>query len=339
MNFEWPELLWLLALVPAAASAWWLAVRRRRGRMVQLPGLLAAIGRDAGAGRRLRTWLPVLLLGAALVALLTAFARPSAVLTLPAPHDTVILAIDISGSMRAADVEPDRISAARAAARDFVERQPARTRIGVVAFAAAAAQVQAPTHDRRAILAALDRLQLQQATAIGSGLLVALKAIEPSLPIDLRGVDPRGDPRGDPQRWPEPVEPGSNGSAAIVLLSDGQSVTGPDPLVAARLVAERGVRVHTVGLGTPAGAVLSVQGWSMRVRLDEETLRKIADQTRGDYYAAADAGELERVYRTLGLRLAFERQRMEVTSLFAGAGALLLALSAGLSLWWFRRVF
>ncbi|HWS74887.1 MAG TPA: VWA domain-containing protein, partial [Quisquiliibacterium sp.] len=287
------------------------------------------------AGGGLRRLLPPALLLLALAGMVLAFARPNAVVTMPAPHDVVVLAIDISGSMRASDVEPDRISAARAAARDFVERQPAGTRIGVVAFAAAASLVQPPTHDRQAILAALDRLQLQQATAIGSGLLVALKAIEPSLQFDLRAADPRGDARN----WPKPLAPGSNRSAAIVLLSDGESSTGPKPEVAAQIVAERGVRVYTVGLGTSAGTVLKIEGWSMRVRLDEAPLRKIADLTLGEYFPAASAPQLEQVYRTLDVKLAFERKRMEVTALFAAAAALLVALSSGLSLYWFNRAF
>lgn len=337
MRFESPELLPLLALVPIALIVRWLAVRRRARNARSRAIVTGAVGADGAfvVGRRSRAFAPLVLFTVALAALLFAVARPSAVLTLPAPHDTVILAIDISGSMRADDLAPDRISAARAAALDFIDRQPSRTRVGVVAFAATAALVQPPTHDRNAVLAAIDRLQLQQATAIGSGLLVSLKAIEPGLNFDLYAPDPRA----GTAIWPEPRAPGSNRSAAIVLVSDGQSVTGPDPLEAARIVAERGVRVHVVGLGTPKGTVLGVQGWSMRVKLDETTLREIADITHGHYYSAEDAADLRKVYRSLGLRVAFERQRFEVTGVFALAGALLLVVSAGLSMWRHRRVF
>lgn len=334
MSFGWPALLWLLVLLPLLALAHGLALRRRR-RETRAHTAMVRAGAAPGLGGATRRWLPPALLLLALAALLVGLARPSAVVTLPAPHEVVMLAIDISGSMRATDIEPDRITAARAAAREFVERQPAGTRIGVVAFAAAASLVQPPTHDRQAILAAIERLELQEATAIGSGLLLALKAIEPELRFDLRAADPRA----DPGQWPAPVAPGSNRSAAIVLLSDGESSTGPEPEVAARIVADRGVRVYTVGLGTPGGTVLRAEGWSMRVRLDEPTLRTLADLTVGEYFPAADAAQLVGVYRALDLKLAFERQRMEVTGLFAVAAALLVALSAGLSLWWSNRVF
>lgn len=368
MSFEWPALLWLLPVLPALAAAYVLALRRRRRRHAAVAVLLAGAGTDRGSP--LRRWLPPSLLLLGLAAMLVAVARPSAVVLVPAPHDTVILAIDVSGSMRANDVAPDRIGAARAAAQAFIEQQPARTRIGIVTFAAAASLVQPPTSDRQALLAALDRFQLQQATAIGSGLLVSLKAIFPELKIDLN--DTRAGPgRGDAARErrarrpddgtlpapspgpgvgagagadagadpPKPVAPGSHDAAAIVLLSDGESSTGPDPIEAAKLAASRGVRVHTVGFGTPGGVTLSVEGWSMRVRLDEATLKRIADLTRGDYYQAASAAELARVYSMLNAKLAFERRPIEVSGPLAAVGVLLALLSGGLSLLWFGRVF
>ena len=334
MEFGWPALLWLLALAPTPMLANVAAARRRR-RAAAAGAAPAAALPPAPPVRAWRRAIPALLLSLALAVLVVAAARPSAQLTLPAPHEVVVLAIDISGSMRAADIAPDRIGAARAAAREFVLRQPVTTRIGLVAFAASASLVQAPTGDRQSVLDALDRLQLQQATAIGSGLLIALKAIEPGLRFDLRAEDPRA----DPEDWPEPLAPGSNRSAAIVLLSDGESGTGPDPELAARIAAQRGVRVHTVGLGTAGGTVLGVEGWSMRVRLDEAGLRRIADLTLGEYFPAASAGELARVYRALDLKLGFERRRVELAGALSAAAALLLALSAGLSLAWFRRVF
>ncbi|MFP5460231.1 MAG: VWA domain-containing protein [Gammaproteobacteria bacterium] len=336
MEFGWPALLLLLVLAPAPLVANVAAARRRRRAASAGPAPAAAL--QPAAPVPVPAWrraLPAVLLSLALAALAVAAARPRAQLTLPAPHEVVVLAIDISGSMRAADIAPDRIGAARAAARDFILRQPATTRLGLVSFAASASLVQAPTSDRQAVLDALDRLQLQQATAIGSGLLVALKAIEPELRFDLRAEDPRA----DPENWPQPLAPGSNRSAAIVLLSDGESGTGPDPELAARIAAQRGVRVHTVGLGTAGGTVLAVDGWSMRVRLDEAGLRRIADLTLGEYFPAASAAELTRVYRALDLRLGFERRRVELAGALSAAAALLLALSAGFSLAWFRRVF
>ncbi len=222
---------------------------------------------------------PVLFL-VALTLMIVAIARPQALVTLPSQHETIILAMDVSGSMRAADVEPNRLVAAQNAARAFVNDQPQHTRVGVVSFAGTAAVVQPPTRNREDIIAAIDRFQLQRGTAVGSGILVSLKTIFPDAEFDLRSWNPRGDAgevRAARQRGPQqgqgrrrrPVPPGSYTSAAIILLTDGQTTTGPDPIEAARMAAERGVRVFTVGIGTEKGEMIGAEGWSMRVRLDE----------------------------------------------------------------------
>jgi Ca-activated chloride channel family protein len=274
------------------------------------------------------------------------------VLTLPSQHETVILAMDISGSMRASDVEPSRIAAAQAAARAFVAEQPRHTRIGVVTFAGTAAVAQAPTPNREDLLAAIDRFQLQRATAIGSGILVSLKAIFPDADFDLRSSNPRREPMSDSLRGTpldrmhdpdkpvfKPVPPGSYTSAAIILLTDGQSNVGPNPIEAARMAAERGVRVFTVGFGTTEGEILRFEGWSMRVRLDEETLKTIADLTQGEYFYAGSAEDLKKVYQTLSSRLVLETKETEITALFSAAAAVLASLSALLSLLWYNRIF
>jgi Ca-activated chloride channel family protein len=263
----------------------------------------------------------------ALGAMIAAIARPAAVITLPSSHETVILAIDVSGSMRATDVEPTRMEAAQAAARAFVAEQPRSARIGVVAFSGAAALVQPPSANRDDVLAAIDQLQPQHATAIGSAILVSLKAIFPQVDFDVR-------------RKPDlkPVPPGSHASAAIILLSDGQTTAGPDPVEAARLAAERGVRVFTVGVGTDNGQVLTGEGWSMRVRLDEESLKAIADLTRAEYFYAGSATELKKVYQLLRSKLVLEKKQVEVTALFSAIGAATVLLSATLSLLWFNRI-
>jgi Ca-activated chloride channel family protein len=255
--------------------------------------------------------------------------------------------MDISGSMRATDIQPSRIEAAQAAAKKFVSDQPRGTRIGVVTFAGSAALAQAPTENREEILAAIDRFQLQRATAIGSGILVSLKAIFPDAEFDLRTLNPRADslrsapldPARDPAKTPAAtVDPGSFRSAAIILLTDGQSNVGPDPIESARMAAERGVRVYTVGFGTAEGEILRFEGWSMRVRLDEETLKKIAELTRGEYYLAGSAAELEKVYATLSARMVIETRESEITALFSAAAAV-LALAAGmLSVCWYNRI-
>jgi len=350
MTFIWPEMLWLLAAVPALIATYLFLLRRRKKSALRYANL-SLVKEAMDAGRRFRRHIPPVIFLAALTVLIFAVARPSAVVTLPTQHDTVILAMDISGSMRATDVEPNRITAAQAAAKSFVADQPRRTRIGVVTFAGTAAVAQAPTDNREEILAAVDRFQLQRATAIGSGILISLKAIFPDAEFDLRSSNPRRDPARDslrpapldPAREPEkpafkPVPPGSYGSAVIILLTDGQSNVGPDPIESARMAADRGVRVYTVGFGTTEGEILRFEGWSMRVRLDEETLKKIAELTQGEYYYAGTAADLKKVYQTLSARLVFETRETEVTALFSAAAAVLALVATMLSVLWYNRI-
>jgi Ca-activated chloride channel homolog len=350
MTFMWPDMLWLLAAVPALIATYLFLLRRKKKSALRYANL-SLVKEAMGAGQRFRRHIPPLIFLAALTVLILATARPSAVVTLPTQHETVILAMDISGSMRATDVEPNRIGAAQAAAKSFVADQPRRTRIGVVTFAGTAAVAQAPTDNREDILAAIDRFQLQRATAIGSGILVSLKAIFPDSEFDLRSSNPRRDPtrdslRGAPldqAREPEkpafkPVPAGSYGSAVVILLSDGQSNVGPDPIESARIAADRGVRVYTVGFGTTEGEILRFEGWSMRVRLDEETLKKIAELTQGEYYYAGTAADLKKVYQTLSARLVFETRETEITALFSATAAVLALAAALLSVLWYNRI-
>jgi Ca-activated chloride channel family protein len=335
-------LLWLCALLPVLVVVYWRIQRGRRNPAVRYAGL-TAVQEATGFGAALRRNLPPLLLFVALALMIVAIARPAAVIMAPSRHEAVILAMDVSGSMRATDVKPNRITAAQEAARAFVAEVPRSTRIGVVAFAATASIVQYPTTSRDNVRAAIDRFQLQPGTAIGSGILIALKTIFPDLDVDLRAGDPRrGDARQrsrEPDRATEkPVEPGSHSSAVIVLLTDGQSTTGPDATEAARIAAEHGVRVYTVGIGTPAGETLSIDGWSMRVRLDETALKTIASVTRGEYFQAGTAADLRQIYEMLTTRLLFERRETEISAVVAGAAALLALLAATLSLWWFNRI-
>jgi Ca-activated chloride channel homolog len=255
--------------------------------------------------------------------------------------------MDVSGSMRATDVEPNRISAAQAAAKAFVAEQPASVRIGVVSFAGTASVVQMPTQNRADIVAAIDRFQLQRATAIGSGIIVSLATIFPEAGIDVSSlIYGRNAPRGVPldqtgkTEQPEfkPVPPGSYTSAAIILLTDGQRTTGPDSIEAARMAADRGVRVFTVGFGTRSGETIGFGGWSMRVRLDEETLKAIAKMTHGEYFYAGTAADLKKVYESLNARLVLEKKEMEISALFSAAAAVAALASAILSLLWFNRI-
>ena len=340
MKFLWPEFLWLLLVLPAAVAAYLFLLHLKKKAAVRYASL--AIFKEAiGNGLWWRRHLPPAILLLALAVMIAAIARPAAVITLPSHHETVILALDVSGSMRAHDVEPTRLAAAQAAARAFVSEQPRSTRIGVVAFAGSAALVQPPTSNRHDVLAAIDQLQLQHATAVGSGILVSLKAVFPQEHFDL---PPRSSPRAVRQTRSQadpnfrPVPPGSYTAAAIILLSDGQTTTGPDPVEAARLAAERGVRVFTVGVGTDNGQILTGEGWSMRVRLDEEALKAIADLTRGEYFYAGNASDLKKVYQSLHSKLVMEKKETEITALFSAVAAASVLLAAGLSLLWFNRI-
>jgi Ca-activated chloride channel family protein len=341
MTFIWSEMLSLLLVLPILLAAYVLVLRRKKKLALRYASL--ALVRDAmGVGQRIRRHVPPLLFFLALAAMILAIARPQATITLPTQHETVILAMDISGSMRATDVEPNRLVAAQNAAKQFVAEQPENVRIGVVAFAGTATVAQAPTRNREDVVAAIDRFQLQRATAIGSGIIVSLAALFPDQGIDVGtltyGAETPRKGEKPPAPPHKPVPPGSYASAVIILLTDGQRTTGPDSLMAARMAADRGVRIYTVGIGTPEGKIIGFEGWSMRVRLDEETLKAIADLTRGEYFYAGNALDLKKVYQSLNARLVLERKKTEVTALFAAVAALFAVVSAALSLAWFHRI-
>ncbi|CAN5489305.1 hypothetical protein BH11PSE9_BH11PSE9_33260 [soil metagenome] len=341
MTFVWPEMLWALVAIPLMILAYvWLLRRRKKTtlRYANLSLVKEAMGKR-GAWRR---HVPPVLMLIAISALLLAAARPAAIITLPSQQETIVLAIDVSGSMRAADVLPNRMVAAQEAAKAFVADLPRSVRIAVVSFAGAAAVVQAPTLSREDVVAAIDRFQLQRGTAIGSGIVLSLATLFPDAGIDLSQITGQREmppaPGDKPKPEFTPVSPGSYPSAAIILLTDGQRTTGPDPLEAAKMSADRGVRVYTVGVGTKDGETIGFEGWSMRVRLDEETLKNIANITRADYFYAGTAADLKKVYQSLSTRLVVEKKETEVSALFAAVGALLVLVSAGLSVWWFGRV-
>lgn len=354
MRFLWPDMLWLLALIPVLLAAYvWTLRRRRRGavRYASLELVRAALG----PAQRIRRHLPPALFLLALAVAILASARPSATLTLPSDYLTLVMAIDVSRSMRAEDVEPTRISAAQAAAREFIEQLPSNIRLGIVSFAGTAAAVQSPTDNKEDLLAAIDRFELQRGTATGSALLVALAMLLPDADIDLEaavfGSDfarhggtvsgaaplPERGAAARSQRAREPVPPGSYTGGAIVLMSDGRRTTGPDPLEAARLAASLGVRVYTVGFGSKGGAPVHVEGWSFFAVPDEETLKAVAGITEGQYFSATTGADLKKVYANLSSKFALERRDTEVSALFSAAAALLLAGAGLLSLLWLHR--
>ena len=341
LTFLWPTMLWAMLLVPVLVLLYWLLLRRRKKAVLRYANL--GLVREAlGSSAAWRRHVPPALMLLALSVLLFASSRPAALITLPSNSETIVLAIDVSGSMRAADVLPNRLVAAQEAAKAFVADLPRSVKVAVVSFAGTAAVVQAPTLSREDVNAAIDRFQLQRGTAIGSGIVISLATLFPDAGIDLSQVTgQRAMPPGPNDKPPPaftPVQPGSYESAAIILLTDGQRTTGPDSLEAAKMAADRGVRVYTVGIGTKEGETIGFEGWSMRVRLDEETLKGIANLTRADYFYAGTAEDLKKVYQSLSTRLVVEKKETEITALLALAGALLAAVAAGLSAWWFGRV-
>ena len=354
MTFLWPEMLWLLLAAPVLVGIYILLLRRRKKGAVRYASL--SLVREAiGPGQRFRRHVPPALFLLAMIATILAIARPSAVITLPSEQRVIVMALDVSLSMRATDIEPTRFAAAKEAAKAFVQDQPKDVRIAIVSFAGTASVVQAPTQNREDLVGAIDRLELQRHTAIGSAIIMSLAALFPDDGIDLESIlfGARPSPDGgrfgpldkdkarkaEKEKKPfQPVQPGSNPSAAIILLTDGRRTTGPDPLDAARMAAERGVRVYTVGFGTKEGSSVSIDGWSIYMRFDEESLKAIADLTRAEYFHAGSAADLKKVYDTLNAKFVLERKETEITAI-ATAVAAVLAVAAGvLSILWFSRI-
>ena len=348
MTFLWPEFLWLLLLLPLLVLLYiWLL--RRKKKMALRYASLSIVREAMGTGQSFRRHIPPLLFLLSLAAMLVASSRPSAVVTLPSQRETIMLAMDVSGSMRATDVLPNRLVAAQNAAKAFLKDLPRGVRVGIVAFAGTASVVQPATLNREDLVAAIDKFQLQRGTAIGNGIVVSLAELFPDAGINLESMQSGRDrqrgisldrPPKDGKEKPAftPVAPGSYTSAAIILLTDGQRTTGVDSLDAAKVAADRGVRVYTVGVGTVDGETIGFEGWSMRVKLDEETLKGIARATQAEYFYAGTAADLKKVYETLSSRLAVEKKETEISGLLALAAAALALLSAGLSLAWFNRI-
>jgi Ca-activated chloride channel family protein len=353
VSFASPEYLWLLAVVLPLAVALYLLVLHRRKKAAVRYGNFGMLKQALGRRNRLRRHIPPLLFLAALSVMLIAVARPTAVLTVSSHKSTVILSMDVSGSMRATDVKPSRVEAMQAAAKSYISQQHREVLIGIVAFAASAFLVQSPTSDHTALNAAIDRLELQRGTAVGSGILMSLATLFPDEDFSVNPFTARGDPpdpafngftaRGAPlggvrKKPPVQVEPGSNKSAVIILLTDGSTNAGPDPIEAARTAANRGVRVFTVGFGTANGDIVGFGGRRMRADLDEDSLKRIADITHAQYHRASSAEELQGVYNLLSKTVVVETKETEITSYFTALAALLAMTSALLSLLWFNRV-
>ncbi len=346
MNFLWPQFLWLLLAVPLLLAVYvWLL--RRRKRLALRYASLSLIKPAMGTGLHWRRHLPPALFLLALTLMLLAASRPLATITLPSSHATIMLAMDVSLSMRATDVQPNRLVAAQEAAKAFLAELPKNVRVGIVTFAGTAQLVQPATLNREDLVAAIDRFQMQRGTAVGSGIVASLAELFPDEGIDLEqmtyGSSSKGRSLDDvgkkgPKKEFVPVPPGSYESAAIILLTDGRRTTGVDTLEAAKMAADHGVRVYSVGLGTVNGEVSGFEGWSMFLRLDEASLKAVAQATQAEYFYAGTADSLKKVYEKLSTRLQVEKKETELSSLLAMAAAVLAIVAAALSTLWFNRI-
>jgi Ca-activated chloride channel family protein len=334
MSFIWPSMLFSLLLVPLFGAGYIGLVKRRQEKTANL-GMMGLL--QTGAGQKLgrRKHLPFVLFLAAISLLLVGFARPELPVDLPRVEGTVILAFDVSNSMIADDLEPNRMEAAKAAARNFIENQPPTVQVGIVAFSNGGLIVQQPTNITADLLAAVDRLSPQGATSLGQGIFTSLNAIagEP-IEIDEAALESEDLQSGDLQD----VDIGYYGSAVIVMLSDGEDTTGIDPLQMAQLAANGGVRIFPIGIGSTAGTVVEIDGFSVATVLDEAILQEIAGLTSGTYFYADDEADLEEIYDSIDLQLTIRGEKMEVTSIIAGIGLLLFLAGGGLSMVWFGRV-
>ncbi len=311
MTFQWPQMLVGLLLVPVLVALYAWMLRRPPRQTVRYTRVALLVE----ASRRSATWrrhLPAGLVGLAVTFIILSLARPVAPVPVPSSQNTVVLSIDVSRSMLADDLPPNRIEAAKAAARDFVQSLPRGLKVGLVTFSSYAQLVVPPTAEKGRVLEAIDLLTTEYATAIGDGLIEAVWALpgrQRPTSLDV-----------PPQPPKPPVIPG-----AVVLLSDGQSNRGVVPQDAARIARDQQVRVYTVGVGTPEGTFLNLGGRSIWVRLDEDTLREMAEIAGGSYYRAHSATELRQVYRRLSRVIGWESRPTEVSALAAGIAAMLLA--------------
>ena len=335
MSFIWPTLLFTLFSVPLLVL-FYLWLQRRRYSFAARYGSLGLVHDGGGRGIGVRRHIPAMIFLAGISILLFSLARPQATVTVPKIEGTVMLTFDVSGSMGAEDLQPNRMEVAKAAAREFVKKQPTGISIGVVVFSDGGISVQAPTDNREETLATIDRLVPRRSTSIGNGLLVALNTIvvDAGDPPILKTNDLSQDPAVTPTEAPQGWYP----SAIIVLLTDGENTDEPDPVMAAQLAADLGVRVYTVGVGTTTGTTIEVDGMTIHTSLDETTLQFISSESGGMYYNAGNEQELGRIYRDIEPKLALKPEEMEVTSVFAGLGMLVFLIGGMLSLLWFGHV-
>ncbi len=327
-------MLWSLILIPLLVLLY-LRMQKRRAQIALRYGSLGLVQQASGRGVGVRRHIPAILFLLGLTVLFIALARPQMVVGLPKVEGIVVLAFDISGSMAAEDFKPNRLEAAKAVAIDFVSRQPSTVRVGVVAFSESGLSVLIPSADQNAIVEAIERLRPQRGTSLANGIVASLNTI-----ANLTGQEPIMGFEGAEVPAPLNASPEMvvDQSAAIVLLTDGENNMNPNPLEAALLAAERGVRIHTIAVGSPEGTMLTVNGFTVFTQVDEDALKQISEITQGAYYNAQSEEDLREVYESIEPKLKVEQEETEVTAVFAGVSILTLLAGGLLSLLWFSRV-
>jgi Ca-activated chloride channel family protein len=345
MSFAWPSALLALLAVPVVLGVAWWSRRRRRRAAVRVTS--AALVRAALPGRtRWRRRVPAALLLLGLAVLAVGAARPQGTVPVPSSSTTILLALDVSGSMCSTDVPPNRLTAAEKAAAEFIRAQPSGARMGLVAFAGVAGVLVPPTDDTDALLAALANLTTSRGTAIGQAILTSIDAIadiDPSVPPT--GADVATSAEGTPYA-----------AHTIVVLTDGANTQGVDPQTAAKQAAARRLRVYTIGFGTTTPAPLVCDssqigegprggggfggggrpGGRSPLMADDATLKQVAATTGGQFYSAKDVTQLQSALADLPRAITVTHKPVDLAAWFAGIGGLLVALAVALSLWWNR---
>jgi Ca-activated chloride channel homolog len=329
MSFLWPKMLVLAIVGAPLIIAGYVALTRRRAHRAADLAAQGFVPTTSRRRRRVVTHLPFAFFLAAVITLLVAMARPAMSVGLPTREGTVILAFDVSNSMLATDLQPTRIDAAKKAARAFVDKQPSSIKIGVVAFSDGGLITQQPTNVKTDVMKAIDRLTPIGATSLGQGIFTALNAIA-GKPIALTEQQLSGNL--------DDVDIGYYGNGAIVLLSDGENTSNPDALEVAKLASVAGVKIYPIGIGSPQGTVLQLDGFSVATALNEDLLTQIAKVTDGQYFNAQDSASLAKVYNSIDLKLVTEAKKTEVTAIVTGLSIALMLVGAGLSLAWLGRL-
>jgi len=327
MHFLAPGWLLTLLLVPLLVAGYLVLVQRRARQQADLGTMgLTQTQRGRPIGRRRHVPAVLFLIGVTI--LFVALARPEMKLNHPRHEGTVILAFDVSASMKATDLDPSRMQAAKRAARTFVSNQPRTIRIGVVSFSTASFVVQPPTREKADVLEAIRRLVPNGGTSVGQGILASLNAIAGE-PI---AIDAEALAAGAQQPSVKFL-----GSSAVVMLTDGEDTSRLDPLSVAQIAAQSGVRIYPIGVGSEAGTVVDIDGFSIATRLDEALLREVAQTTNGKYFQAENTAQLAQIYDGIDLQLTVEGEMTEVTSILAGVALLFLLAGGALSMLWLGR--